>query len=256
MSTDDMLMAYVDGELSAEDRARVEAEMHADPGVARRVEQHRALRNNLRNAFDGVLREPVPERLVAAARGTGAAPVADFAAASARARESRQASAERAKRRWSWPEWGAMAASLLIGVIVTRAALHSPDAAPFTSQGGQLVAQGALANALSNQLASTQPRDAAAQVGVSFRAKSGQYCRSFTMRSGDALAGLACREDDAWRIDVLARGDSASGDYQQASSALPPAVLSAVEQQIEGEPLDAASESRARQSNWQRAAAP
>jgi anti-sigma-K factor RskA len=245
---DDMLTAYVDGELSAEDRARVEAAMRAEPEVARRVAKHQQLRTSLRAAFDGVLREPVPERLVSAARGdadTGS--VADFSAAK-RAREATQARSER--RRWSWPEWGAMAASVLIGVIITRVAVRSPEATPFISRQGELVAQGPLADALSNQLASTQPRNAATQVGVSFRSKAGPYCRSFKMREGDAVTGLACRAGDAWRIDVLARSDSAAGDYSQAASALPAAVLSAVEQQIDGEPLDAASEARAKESGW------
>jgi hypothetical protein len=244
--SDQTLMAYVDGELAAEDRARVEAQIGADPEVARRVAQHQALRNNLRSAFDDVLREPVPERLLAAARGS--ADVADLNAAR-KARKSQQSAAS--KRRWSWPEWGAMAASVLIGVIITRVAVRSPEVAPFTSRQGQLVAQGGLADALSNQLASTQPREAATQVGLSFRAKSGRYCRSFTMHGKESLAGLACREGDAWHIDVLARSGGASGDYAQASSALPAAVLSAVEQQIDGEPLDAASEARAKETEWQ-----
>jgi hypothetical protein len=242
---DDMLMAYVDGELSAEDRARVEAGMRADPGVAQRVSQHQALRGNLRAAFDGVLKEPVPDRLLAAARGS--AGVADIATA-ARAREAKHEA--RAKRRWSWPEWGAIAASLVIGVILTRVSLQSQEAAPFTSQQGQLVAHGALADVLSNELAITQPRSAATQVGLSFRATSGSYCRTFTLREGEAFAGLACREGDAWHIDVLARTDAASGDYAQAGSALPAAVLSAIEQQIDGEPLDAASEARAKEAGW------
>jgi anti-sigma-K factor RskA len=247
---DDMLTAYVDGELSAEDRARVEAAMRAEPDVARRVAEHQQLRTSLRTAFDGVLREPVPERLVAAARGdAGTGSVADFGAAK-RAREATQARSE--GRRWSWPEWGAMAASVLIGVIVTRVAVRSPEATPFVSRQGELVAQGTLADALSNQLASTQPRNAATQVGVSFRSKAGPYCRSFTMREGEAVTGLACRAGDAWRIDVLARSDPATGDYTPAASALPAAVLSAVEQQIDGEPLDAASEARARESGWTR----
>lgn len=245
---DDMLMAYVDGELSAEDRARVEAAMRTDSDLARRVAKHQELRAGLHAAFDGVLREPVPERLVAAARGdAGNRSVADFSAAK-RAREATQARSER--RRWSWPEWGAMAASVLVGVIVTRVAVRSPEASPFATRQGELVAQGTLADALSNQLASTQPREAAARVGVSFRSKAGDYCRTFTMREGDAVAGLACRAGDAWRIDVLARSDSAAGDYTQATSALPAAVLSAVEQQIDGEPLDAASEASARASEW------
>jgi hypothetical protein len=249
---DDVLMAYVDGELSAEERARVEAAMRTDAEVARRVEQQQSLRASLRATFDEVLREPVPERLLAAARGQTAigrgSTVSDFAAA-AQARDAAREARVTAGRRWSWPEWGAIAASLVIGVIVAQFAMRSPGSAPFTSEQGQLLAQGDLARTLSEQLASTQATDADTSVGVSFRAKDGGYCRSFTMRSS-STAGLACRDGDAWRVDVLARTDATSGEYTQAGSALPPAVLNAIDQRIEGEPLDAAAEARARESLW------
>src|SRR5262245_25694610 len=66
--TDEMLMAYVDGELDAEARAAVETAMARDPDIARQVEQHKALRKKLHTAFDGVLQEPLPDRLIATAR--------------------------------------------------------------------------------------------------------------------------------------------------------------------------------------------
>lgn len=248
---DDVLMAYVDGELPAEERARVEAAIQSDPELARRVAQQKKLRTDLRAAFDGVLREPVPERLLRAARGQaatagGGASVSDFAAAAQARKAAREA---RSGRRWSWPEWGAMAASLIIGVVVAQFAMRSPGSAPFTSQQGQLLAQGDLARTLDEQLASAQASGADTSVGVSFRAKDGSYCRSFTMRAS-STAGLACREGDAWRVDVLARTNTAAGEYTQAGSALPAAVLNAIEQQIQGEPLDADAEARARESDW------
>ncbi|HEX3398609.1 MAG TPA: zf-HC2 domain-containing protein, partial [Steroidobacteraceae bacterium] len=71
--SDEMLMAYADGELDAPTRARIEAAMKEDPEIAKRVAQHRALREAMQGAFAAVLREPVPERLIAAARGQSAA---------------------------------------------------------------------------------------------------------------------------------------------------------------------------------------
>jgi hypothetical protein len=258
---DDVLMAYVDGELPAEERARVEAAMQDDASIARRVAEQKKLRADLRAAFDGVLREPVPERLLAAARGNPVAgtsaseqrgSVSDFAAAAQARNAAREA---RSGRRWSWPEWGAIAASLVIGVIVAQFAMRSPGGSPFTSEQGRLLAQGELARTLSDQLASEPAARDNTTVGVSFRAKDGTYCRSFTMRSS-STAGLACRDGDTWRVDLLARTDATSGEYAQAGSALPPAVLNAIEQQIDGEPLDAAAEARARESDWQSAPAP
>ena len=71
--SDEQVMAYVDGELDAQTRNEVERAMESDPEVARRVARQRALRNKLRAAFNNVLNEPVPDRLVSAAR---TAPVA------------------------------------------------------------------------------------------------------------------------------------------------------------------------------------
>src|SRR5262245_21219445 len=57
------LMAYADGELDAETRRAIEAEMAVDPQVAQEVERHRAMRAEVGGAFAGVLDEPVPDRL-------------------------------------------------------------------------------------------------------------------------------------------------------------------------------------------------
>ena len=53
--SDDVLMAYADGELDLRTRAQVEDAMAADPQIASRVAAHQALRNTLRSGFDKVL---------------------------------------------------------------------------------------------------------------------------------------------------------------------------------------------------------
>src|SRR5579883_1234043 len=67
--SDEVLMAYADGELDTTARAEVERAMAADPQIGRRVAEHEALRARLRSTYDSVLNEPVPDRLRAAARG-------------------------------------------------------------------------------------------------------------------------------------------------------------------------------------------
>ena len=66
--TDEMLIAYVDGELSEADRTLVASAVAADPALFEKLEQHRRFRARMFGAFAGVLDEPVPERLVEAAR--------------------------------------------------------------------------------------------------------------------------------------------------------------------------------------------
>ena len=66
---DEMLVAYVDGELSPKDAAQVEMALQTDQQVREAVQIFRDTADWSRRAFDDVLREPVPERLLHAATG-------------------------------------------------------------------------------------------------------------------------------------------------------------------------------------------
>jgi hypothetical protein len=143
------------------------------------------------------------------------------------------------------------------GLIIGQFFLNTGDVGPFITRGGQLLARGALARALSTQLASDQSPSAAEQIGVSFRARGGMYCRTFALSDAHSqdrtLTGLACHERDTWQLEVLTPGESrhAPGAYRMAASQAPKAVLQALEDKIAGEPLDARGEAAARQHGWQ-----
>lgn len=247
--SDETLMAYVDGELDAAASAAVEAALAADPALGAHLARQQALAGRLRAAFDDVLEEPLPPRLLAAARAT--------AAASPRAGlRTRAGGGVIPFRHWSWPQWGALAASLIVGVlagyILPR---HTP--AGLVTENGRLIARGALADALSEQLASAPPdKSAPLHVGLSFRTGSGDYCRTFTLAGDDPQpphAGLACKEGPDWRVRILAQAQAAADtDYRMAASTLPEAVLRAVDDSIDGAPLDASAERAARDGGWRR----
>jgi len=243
--SDETLMAYADGELEPAERAAIERAMQADPAIAEAVARHRALRQDIAAAFAGILDEPVPARLQppAAAPVAPAAPVLSLDAA--RAARAAQAAPAPTRRRWSWPEWGALAAMLMVGVLVGKMVPQGGQPA-IAGNGNQVVAQGELASALDRQVGG---KDASAvRVGVSFAARDGAYCRSFVMGTS---AGLACREGGQWRIPVMAEtGAEAQGAYRQAGTDLPPAVLDAIDARIAGKPLDAAGEEAARAQGW------
>ena len=248
--SDDTLHAYVDGELDAAARAEVEAAIAADPQLAQRVQQGQSLRGLLRAAYDPVLDEPVPARLLAAARG--AAPVAKVVDLAAE-RASRKAMPVRA---WAggWPQWGAMAACLVVGIFVGHSALIAPAGDAVATRDGQMVARGELARSLSTQLSSAQPGDAPVRIGLSFVSRGDEYCRTFLLRRGGA-AGLACRHGDDWQLRVLTQDPAASagaGGLRMAASPTPPAVLRAVDEQIQGSALDAEAERAALQRGWRR----
>jgi len=71
--SDEALVAYLDGELGSEERAHVEAWLDADPAVRDRLLALAEGANVLRSAFAELVAEPIPERLIAAARGESAA---------------------------------------------------------------------------------------------------------------------------------------------------------------------------------------
>ena len=67
--SDEALVAYLDGELDVQERAHVEAWLDADPAVRDRLLALAESATTLRAAFADIAAEPVPERLIAAARG-------------------------------------------------------------------------------------------------------------------------------------------------------------------------------------------
>jgi anti-sigma factor RsiW len=60
---DDLLQAFVDGAVGPAERAAVEAALQADPDAARRVMRLIEQKRLLKERFDPVMLEPVPERL-------------------------------------------------------------------------------------------------------------------------------------------------------------------------------------------------
>lgn len=235
---DDTLMAYADGELPAAEAERIAAAIKADPLLAARVERFRSVRRALKAAYDSVAEEPIPDRLRALLYDVEAkspdpkpaAPVIDISAA----REKR--------RGFSAQTFAALAACLVGGVLLGRIS-DTPEEGVLVSGRDGLRAGTELTRVLDQRLASAEENaNAAIRVGLSFRSQDGQYCRTFD----GAVAGLACRGEDAWFVHVAAPGQSS--DYRQAGAETP--VMDAVDALIEGEPLDAAQEEEARGNRW------
>jgi hypothetical protein len=250
--SEETLMAYADGELDAQTRIAMEAAMQDDAdladAIALQIENRQALQTKLRAAFGGALSEKPPARLLQAvqAASTNAHPVAvsDLSVA-------RQAKHSTARARWSAPQWGAIAASLLLGMLIGGVVLNRDDN-PFAVERGRMTARADLNAALSSQPGGTINRDTGIQIGISYRAKNGDYCRTFTLKDAQVLAGFACRRNTQWTIDALmpTKAD-ASGTYRMASATVPALILGLVEDTIAGDPLDAEQEAQARERSWE-----
>ncbi|MGB8182963.1 MAG: NepR family anti-sigma factor, partial [Stellaceae bacterium] len=67
--SDETLIAYLDGELDEPDTLEVIRALACDERLQAHAERLNASARLIRAAYDDVLREPVPDRLIAAARG-------------------------------------------------------------------------------------------------------------------------------------------------------------------------------------------
>jgi len=251
--SDETLMAYVDRELDAAATAEVEAAMRGDTEIARRIAEYRELRDKLKAAYEPVLAEPVPERLLAMLR---AGSVAD--ASRAIDLELARAAPRSLRRRpplglrWRYP--ATLAASVVVAVCAAIFAWQRAQPVLIQNRGGSLVANGVLERDLSDRIAGDASADEV-RIGVSFVARNGEYCRTFSVTGEQASAGLACRTPQRWEIRDLAQAKElesagAQGNYRTASSSLPPSILAAVQARIAGDPLDRDGEIRARQGGW------
>lgn len=242
--SEELLMAYADGELEAAQRAEVRAAIDADPVLARRVRGMAELRKSLQRALQPELDEPVPDRLLQALRGTQpAASVVNLA-------DVRAARTVQPERHLGWAQWGRMAACLVLGVALARLWPPSEGVLFETLRSGQIVARGEVDRVLSSGLAAVPAAPGRAAVQLSFVDNGGAYCRTFTV---ETLAGLACRQGESWAVQALVAGaPGPTGAMRPAASDLPPALLTIVDGRIEGAALDAVAERAARERGWKR----
>jgi hypothetical protein len=245
--SDEILAAYADGELDAAARAEIDEAARNEPGIAERIGRFRALRAQLQAAYAAELEEPVPDRLLETLQGPApqsSPAVADLdAVRAARSRTPSRGTA--ASTRWRY----SLAASVLVAVGVGFFAWQHNR--PWAESGdGALVAQGSLAAGLSDELSGEPASGSPLRIGLSFVAKSGNYCRTFAL-AGDA--GLACRHAGRWEIMALAKlpaAENSEPQFRTAGSPLPEKILQAVEARMSGEPLDRAGEIAARGNKW------
>lgn len=228
------IFAYIDGELKGAERARIEAAINADPALQAFVAEHQALADRLQGAFSTISDAPIP-----IAHSAAIMPGAEIVSL-AQARFDR----EQPRPTWSMAHWGALAATLVAGMI--GGAMFGDDrAGPIAEQGGQLVAAGGLERALNTQLASAQDGKVPVRIGLTFRNHEGVICRSFTAQAGE---GVACRERERWRLHGFLGGKTgATGEYRMAASS---GAAELVDGLIVGDAMEPAQERAAQAAGW------
>ena len=231
MTEDEKFFAWLDGELTPAEAAEMEAKVAANSALASLAEQHRSLGVELKNTFEPISSAPVPKSLKDALAPS--AILIDFASAT--------------RRRWVPPvaQWSAIAATLAVGVFIgTMVPQHSNR--PIEVEGGKIYAAAMLGQALDKELASAPSGNV--RIGMTFRSRGGQICRTFTQ---SAASGLACRSGDRWQIKgVFGAPEGQESDYRMAAG-MDPNLAELVSSTLAGEPFDAAQEKAEQVRHWQ-----
>lgn len=232
--SDETLTAYADGELDAEEAARVRAAVAADPALARRLAALGEAREAARAAFADVAREPVPAALIASVLAADASGPPPRRAANTNVRRT-----------------AAIAASVALVVGGMLGALLAPSP---TRMAHPLDPLGPATPMLARALDAAGSGQEVAFMGGMIRLLASYPtdrgpCRSFAVESATPVTALACREGDVWRTRIaVARPITADG-FTPASGE-DPLLRELLDRIGAGAPLDAETERAAIARGW------
>ncbi|MBA4748895.1 MAG: hypothetical protein H2056_09310 [Sphingopyxis sp.] len=247
--TEAQLTAFLDGKLDDDALVdAIEAAINADPALAEKIERLAVADDGalaVRQAFAPVLDAPVPDHLaqIVASSSADSAVVADFAAARAK-RDARQPANDNG-RAWRWPQFAAMAASLMVGVMIGGPLLvgGADSDRALVLAGADGFATAPVIAAMLDTAPSGQSVDlaglGAGEVVLTFRNSDRQLCRQFTIEGADTTSdALACAgADGGWRIEALGRRAAPAGDMKLAGGDAAVSVVAAVDAMIDSDPL-------------------
>lgn len=238
--SDEALMRRVDGEMTAEESARLDADAAGDAALAWRLARMRATRDAARSAFPATAdaRDADLARMIRGA--TAAAPAARPGVWS----HLRHAFTPRRASLWA----GLAVAGFVAGLALAPALDAGGPGGDLVTREG-VISEAELVRVLDTGLAADGPDGDGRAVGLTFRDGQQRWCRTFD-HAGAGMAGLACRDGDDWRIEALARSGPAGGEIRMASSETPAAILAAVDAAMAEPALDPVQERAARETGW------
>jgi surface antigen len=227
--SDETLMAYADGELREPEASVVRDIALRDPAIGRRIAMFKASRQVLAAAFDRVVDQPVPQRLVDAVQALGR----EHGAVRVKARTPRRWTTVDFAWLHGWQQY-AVAASVagLVGVVVgwwgATGGWRQDNSGSLTTQVASLPADltDALDRLPSGVRASTRLDGGAADVLPLASYQNGDsLCREFEISRPSAevpqaVRGVVCRDDGRWLLKAVADLKSAkarSDEYRPAS---------------------------------------
>lgn len=247
--SDELLSAYLDGELSGEELALVENALATDPAAKKRFSELRRsdeMVNVLASAIDD---EPFPveleELLETSTKNSDNGNVVAFA----------QKNRNPAINRWALP----LAASIALAVGFAGGGVFNPfgSSNPASDQLAAIVPGNPLHDLLEDTASGQRlmmDGKLSGEVRLTFIDDKDRPCREYSLQSEDeASQAVACREDDGkWNVELAARTEPqrANDDGFSTASSGNEIFGSAVNQMMASDALDSESEQRMISRSW------
>jgi hypothetical protein len=236
--SDEMIAAWLDGEVTQEQRDEIEAAIAAKPELGMHVARLSRVDRLLAPAYAETLNAPIPERFEALL-------------AKPRRRVPGFASLGETLSGLLSPRPMALAAaSLVVGIVLGGVVLSAPPSGPGieTDGNGRMIANGPMAVSLAS--VTSGATSGSVNIRLSVVDDGGRYCRQFETAGS---AGLACLEGRNWVIDTLSQAGGAPGAdgvYVMADGSTDPAIAAALQRRGVRHVLDGREESLAIRSGW------
>lgn len=230
--SDETLMAFADGELPDAEMERIGMLVEEDEALAMRLQDFVESRDILLKTYGPIAKEPVPEHLVRFVMSGGAQGGKPAPRVAQPSSVGASASPVVDQSRWFQTPLAAALAGLVVGGLGVFMTIEGQRSDVGPSRFATMAAADA---AIVQALRSTPDgrraewkdtvsgRSGEVRLQATHRVVGNTFCRRFEVldkSASHAFAGIGCRRDDAWRIEVIAsEAKLPNGAFQPASGA-------------------------------------
>ena len=248
---DEVLSAFIDGELNAVDADRLTERLAREPALLKRLEALRSSDEATRAMYAAVDQQPIPQAIMDLLQTD--APLTSGVP------DNVVAFPPQGWRRFSQaPVAIAASVALVAGFLMSRVIDNAPDETAAVSA---LYAQTIPPNSdvfrlLENSVSADEvafPDGSDGRIILSFADSNGDWCRQLAINSTVAsVNALACRRNGQWHTEAVSYGSASSSNYQQASGSQSAAIAALVDQLIgDNDVLEKEQEQDAIARQWQ-----
>lgn len=249
--TDEMLSAFLDGELEPSRADEIRAALSNEPALRARLAQFRQSDDVMRSAASTLENRHLPKS-VTTLLGHEHSDAGDLV----------RQRGDRPRDGRFWPTAlaasialvvGLVSGSLYLGTTVEAGAPGSQDVAGRVEPGQPLFA--ALEAVPSGETVTMGTAEATMHPVLSFESVGGEVCREFEFsRPNESVRAIACRENEAWRVDFAVRAESleANSGYQTASASDVKLIDEYVAGVMAGDAFGAETEAKLISNGWRR----